>query len=191
MIAYHIDREKRLKKEQVIQLNQISSGDARFIQYINDLFPQGISVAGNIYSSDIEFSKESDCYQRVKEIEFEYIRRLYFPQKPSRFQCFFALEYQDIYAWIQTFHLDKERNSFIIWELNVDNDEYVSKHDVSWRDRRYHKNDDLNKHFLSAWEYYMDGIEYWQGKTSPDPLPELLIPLINCKVTIRKQAEIV
>jgi hypothetical protein len=184
MIAYHIDRANSLTSGQVMQLEKMLSNDVRLLEYMNTMFPQGVSFAGKAYVSNLEFTEDKDYYQRIKEIEFEYIRRLYFPQKPSRFQSFFAIEEQDIYAWIKTLHLEKDENLYTIWKLNIDNDVNVSKHDASWRDIYYHVKDEQDRPIFSAYQYHMDGIEYWRGKSLPNPLPELLVPLINCKVTI-------
>lgn len=184
MIAYHIDRENKLHREQKVQLEKLTSPDKRFQSYMEGMFPQGISVAGRTYISNLEFDKDKDWYQRVKEIDFEYIRRLNYPQKPSRFQCFFALEYQDIDVWVNTFHLNEGGKPYKIWKVSIDNEIFVSRHDVSFRDRYYYVHNNQDRRIYTAWEYHMDGIEYWDGKISSDPLPELLVPLDKCKVII-------
>lgn len=187
MEVFHIDRKKSLASGQQISLHKPNSPNQRFQTYMNTNFPDGISYAGDVFLADVSFHDIQSLNHRVKEIEFESIRRLYFPEKPSRFQCFFALEsLDDVQIWARAFNINRVKNPYAVWKISVDNESAITKLDASWRDRDYKSN---KVSIYSAWENHMDGHAYWRGEDSDDPRKELLIPLSHFVVKVIELVE--
>ena len=91
---YHVDRAKgRLKEGQTINLtwdkSTISYRNNRADTYVS-MFPDGVTQHGFDYLlNDKRPSPISDSNGMI-EMLAEYIRRSYYPKRPSRFQSFFA-----------------------------------------------------------------------------------------------------
>lgn len=182
MDAFHIDRESSLICGQQPALYAPCLPEQRFQTFMTTNFPAGISRAGEVFLSDVPVNDIHTYNQRVKETEFESIRRLYFPEKPSRFQCFFALEsLQDVQIWLRAFKDEKKEQPCTVWKVSVDNEAFITRQDATWRDRDCQSDIGI---IYSAWENHMDGHAYWRGDVSDNPRPELLIPLTRCIVTV-------
>ncbi len=176
--AYHIDRSKTLYHGQIITLIDHKPGTSDEERFLQELFPNGISQAGVVYSSDIHY-KMPEIAQRFKELEFEYIRRFMFNDKPSRFQSFFCVESnKEARAWKKHLELDKD-SSVPIWKVRIP-DRYVVL-DAFWRDRQACIE---NTPIYSAWEEYLDACNYWSALRSETPRLEIVIPLTLFSVEV-------
>lgn len=181
MKAYHVDRCNLLIPGEIKLLNlEFQSREAR--EFVQRNFPEGISKAGHVYMDDVLLSDSISFFQRAKEMELEYIRKLYFSGKPSRFQSFFAVKsLEDVHTWIKAFGLNAS-SPFSVWLVDVENDQFIETCDAGWRDRTSADKDGASVY--SIWETQAEGLAYWQGLPYEMPRPELVIPLTKCKVNV-------
>lgn len=130
---FHVDRCRSLRPRKIIELvHYYDIKPKDFQEHANLLFPKGFSRHGRRYfvSSEIkiEFEKyeikancvitTKNCANAIIEILFEYMRRSYFPDKPSRFQSFHALQSLDD---AKKFRKNYFNSRGIIWEVGCDN----------------------------------------------------------------------
>lgn len=91
MIVYHTDTHCRLLEGQVLTLRHARTP-------IHYLYPEGVSSFGE----RVFLKPENEIQAKMQAIEimFDYVRRLCFPDKPSRFQSVFAsASPEDSKAW--------------------------------------------------------------------------------------------
>lgn len=199
MIAYHVDRSGNLRAGQVIALVKPEYAEPES-KFITDLFPSGISKAGEAYLGelsplsdvcnpqsapsgsfiDLLISSTDTTLQRFRELEFEYVRRLYFPHMPSRFQSFFgAKTIEEAKNWCGFF--DKSRvQLYPIWKFKVCGP--FSELDITWRDWRKHDLQGIPLYSMAVSHSF--AFNYWNGVPHHEPRPELLIPLISSSVQL-------
>ncbi len=123
MRAYHIDRGSLLQEGQIINLQKFND----FGEYQNHfdlLFPEGVSRHGNGHFGGF-FNSNNASYEDIQstiiEVVFEYERQIYFPDKPSRSQAFFALEKQeDIKCWGNIL----SGYNYKIWEIEFEHSNF-------------------------------------------------------------------
>lgn len=166
MIAYHIDRDHRLKQGQVLGLYH-NSNEPSFLE--RHMFPNGLSYHGLHYINEecqnIGGNKPS---YYIMEYELELIRKCYFSKLPSRFQSFFALKsLDDVKQWSNIWD-----TSAPIWAIEYDESQSIIRDSnlLCPGLKKQDSNDsfNLNDSFL----YYYS---YWNGYNTPRPRLEILI----------------
>jgi len=111
MRLYTVDRSNSLRMDQILPLTETdplslpywiteglySESDLR--EHTKMLFPEGLSFHGwryakerHTYGTSPNFSHKATF---LAEMNFEYVRKAYYPDKPSRFQSIFACETAD------------------------------------------------------------------------------------------------
>ena len=93
-LFYHLDRMNSLKENHILSLTQYTDIQPVELQiHVNEMFPEGVSTHGEKY-----FLKDISTPMMASpniEIFFEYVRRAFYPNRPSRFQSYFAFEQAD------------------------------------------------------------------------------------------------
>lgn len=166
MIAYHIDRTNSLTEGQIVRLFPVIS---EYPFMAHKMFPNGISVHGFHYINEkVQHEGDNSPAFYTLEYELELIRRCYFPNLPSRYQSFFALESpDDIILWKNMFPSD-----CTIWEVEFDEEQCI-KRDARLLTPSISLN--VPKPYASISEsFYYCGL-YWDGHFTDNPLPELLV----------------
>lgn len=104
MIVYHADILGGLREGQILSLRHARTP-------IYHLYPGGVSSFGE----RVFFKPENEAQSQMQAIEimFDYVRRLCFPDKPSRFESVFAsASLEDSKAWrkriLQDFDIDAD-----------------------------------------------------------------------------------
>jgi hypothetical protein len=99
---YHVDRKQTLVSGQVLELTRFNDilltgrgvTDPTLLQrHVDDMFPQGVSRHGDQYF--LGHQSLATVASPSIELTFEYVRRAYFPDKPSRFVSWFAADSLD------------------------------------------------------------------------------------------------
>ena len=193
--AFHIDRGQTLKPG-ILSLTSVSNldGDERFRSYSAAMFPDGLSRAGLIYTLDIPFAYVDaegmhiiDGYQRVREIELEYVRRLRFPDHPSRFQSFFAAKTKaDTRLWLKELNANAAHPGYCVWEIQYDECRPYAYLDAAWRDIQL-SDSDHNRIIYSAYEQHLWSLSYWSGEITSSPRMELVISLAQNQVEVLRK----
>lgn len=124
-----------------------------------ELFPDGISYHGVHYA--LQSYKWQHTSTSAEQI-FELYRQLYFPNKPSRFQSFFAFtSLEDAINFTLDYPLAK------IYEVSIDHE-------------NYHIGDMNLVKGETIIQCHKFALDYWSGRLSDNPLKEvLLIPPIH------------
>lgn len=158
---YHIDRLNRLNVGDEIKLakyNDISGPDKNttlILQgQVNFMFPDGVSSHGEQYY--ISGSLFNDTSYDI-ELIFELYRRIYYPDKISRFQAFFCVEKENILKMLN--RLRANINEVTIYEIEC---EEYEKFDMNL----------LNKGSNLVNTVYAQ--LYWSGDNIGNPLYEVL-----------------
>lgn len=158
MIFYHVDRTDTLKNLKTIELIKPNVPE-EFKETLLELFPDGLSRHGYHYALQ---SFEGQHISTSIEQIFELYRRMYFPDKPSRFQSFFAFtSLEDAINFTLDYPLAK------IYEVSIDHDNYHIG------DMNLVKGETI----IQCHKYVLD---YWSGRLSDNPIKEvLLVPPIR------------
>ncbi len=181
MIAYHVDRYHLLSVGMQITL-QKPNFEGFMAKYMNNLFPEGLSKAGVIFTANCPLNSNT-LIQNFREIEFEYLRRICFPDKPSRFQCFFSAKTcKEAFGWIQLFTPSTQLQP-IIWKIDVPDDSLEL--DVAWRDMFATGEHGVN--IYSPQSSYEAAYYYWSGQFSDQPKLEIVSPLASGPVRVLEQ----
>lgn len=164
MFFYTLDRANSLSKDHIIMLDIFNDITPReFQDHINILFPEGVSRHGDWHFLNSKASAIG--INENIELIFEYVRRAYFSDKPSRFQSFFAFDSKEDTLEFQS----KYGNglNFPIWKVKCEN---FFKCDMKLLHLK-------GSNLAISYNAHL----YWLGKTnSEDPLWEyLLIPPVN------------
>lgn len=164
MIFYHVDRANSIKKLKTINLFKPSLPEM-LNKALFELFPDGISNHGYHYA--LQSFKWQHASTSAEQI-FELYRQLYFPNKPSRFQSFFAFtSLEDAINFTLDYPLAK------IYEVSIDHE-------------NYHIGDMNLVKGETIIQCHKFALDYWSGRLSDNPLKEvLLIPPIHilCQLT--------
>ena len=160
---YTVDRHNLLSENYSVDLIKHADLDPPFLQqHVDDLFPEGVSSHGDRYF----LSNTSSPMLASPQIELivEYVRRANYPQCPSRFQSFFAVE-----TIQQARQFRQEYNDSIgigsIWQIEVDTKQ-IFKADMNLLRV-------MPSILCSSWAAH----EYWRGNMSQDPFMEYLVQL--------------
>lgn len=169
MVFYHVDRLKELQMGLVELRSDYREFDDICRSFATNLFPEGMSRFGFIYSAPVSQDNAS-FYPAITESVFEHFRRLYFPERPSRFQSFFLAEdLASALAWKESLSDSQES---IIWEVEETN---YFKADALWRDAV--NNWMTEKQIVSMPMLYNQAMFYWSGTASHTPRWELIAKL--------------
>ena len=161
-LFFTLDRLQSLKKGQVITLKKFDNISPPELQnHVDAMFPDGVSTHGDRYF--LKNDSGPDTLNSQIELFFEYVRRAYFPEKPSRFQSVFGFEkLKQVVSFRERFG----NGQGVIWKIKAD---------------RYFKADmSLLYHPETILVYSYFAHKYWAGEPGPDPLWEvLLIPPVQ------------
>lgn len=134
--------------------------------HLADIYPEGLSYHGWRYLLERHTygTSENGFQHNISffiEMNFEYVRKLYFPDKPSRFQSIFACEsLESLNDFINSF---REGATYRILTIKAD-DFHVA--DMHWLK--------LATQNISA--SYM-AHKYWEGAFTSNPFKEVLVKL--------------
>lgn len=158
MIFYHVDRTDTIKNLKTIELIHPHLPEV-MNEALLELFPDGISNHGVNYAIQ---SFEGQHTSTSTEQIFELYRRMYFPDKPSRFQSFFAFtSLEDAINFTLDYPLAK------IYKVSIDHD-------------NYHIGDMNLVKGETIIQCHKFALDYWSGRLSNEPLKEvLLVPPIR------------
>ncbi|MCC6458056.1 MAG: DUF2441 domain-containing protein [Caldilineaceae bacterium] len=132
-------------------------------QFLDDFLTGGLSAHGKNY---LMTSQAGGSVTR--EYVAELVRREYFPQLPSRFQCLFGWEFLEHGEQFVTDYIARKQQVgeqiFDIWIVD-------SKRGIHVGDMAH----------FSGGQTWMDAFAsakaYWEGAMTQNPLPEVLLPL--------------
>ncbi len=111
--CFTVDRNKTLEEEQIINLVKYTDVNPLELQvHIDSLFPDGVTSHGECYI--LRGQTPAKGVNEVIELLFEYVRKSYFPSRPSRFQSFFASENIDQAVNFRNKHRTSDS---LIWEV--------------------------------------------------------------------------
>lgn len=159
MIFYHVDRADTLKNLKTIELIHPHVLPAELNETLLELFPDGLSFHGDQYA--IESFEGQQASTSAEQI-FELYRRMYFPDKPSRFQSFFAFTSLE-----DAINFALKYPFFKIYEVSIDHD-------------NYHIGDMNLVKGETIIQCHKLALDYWSERLSNEPLKEaLLIPPIH------------
>jgi hypothetical protein len=166
---YTVDRLRTLREGLVLEPTQPDvAGSPELQKHVTEMFPDGLTKHGTRYFLTLASGKNATSYSI--EIVFEFVRRAYFPELPSRFHSVFAAaSVEDATEFRRSFGTEKSS----IWELVAAG---------SFRA-------DMNLLTASGTnaEYSLSAHKYWRGEPSPRPFWEfLLIPPVRA---VRKLQE--
>jgi len=87
-IFYSVDRKSLLKENHVVELFKPNISVPLLKPHFDEMFPEGISSFGARFL--LEDKDKLDSSSSRIEMVFEFVRRLNFPNRPSRLQSFYA-----------------------------------------------------------------------------------------------------
>ncbi|NME64457.1 DUF2441 domain-containing protein [Clostridium cadaveris] len=161
-IFYHIDRLNKLQEGNEINLimykdlkGETQSTTTLLQNQVDNMFEDGVSSHGEQYF--ISGSMFNDTSVDI-ELIFELYRRIYFPEKISRFQAFYCVEKENLKSMLQRLRVNI--NNVSVFEIQSD---VFEKHDMNL----------LLKNSNLVNTIYAD--LYWKGKSIQDPLYEILV----------------
>lgn len=185
MILYHLDRENSFptkKDEQFIKPSKILNIDEVKNQS-NQEYVHGISNHGDKYLSffDENYDSMEETYNnfRIYTIEyiFEMVRRLYFPNLPSRFTSLFACKTKDeIMCWYDVLTHNKQKYPNITIKI-ISTDRKTLICDTYWRDGISNLLFYNDRSVFSPFAYHEYAINYWKGIKGKKPRMEVLCEL--------------
>lgn len=158
MLCYHVDRTGNLKPYQTINLFKPNIDPAIFEQTLSELYPEGISEHGSHY-----LIQSYDGFQRDTSTEqiFELYRKMYFPDKPTRFQSFFAFP-----------KLEQAKQFYSQFSKFIPSTQIFK---VSVEEQKYHIGDMNLLRGDTILQCHQNAIDYWSGKICPSSVLEILI----------------
>ena len=164
---FHVDRTMKLYEGEEIVLeknNNVKSDE--LLGHINFLYPDGISLHGKNYILR-EIKSLNNCTMvnssQLIEYLFEYVRKGYYSQRPSRFQSVFAFDNIEKAKFFQDKYCNSQGN---IWEIESEESFKVDMNLLT-----------LGNSLLEA-DYCAH--LYWKGETTGNPFWEyLLVPPVK------------
>lgn len=169
MKAYHIDRNNSLRENTLYSLDNEISVSPKFLEpLVKDFYSDGLSLHGKRYFS----SPSNSVYAgtTIYENIFEYERKLYYPNKNSRYQSFFAVkEIKDLRKWVTVFSM-KDLEKISIWEIDT-LESAVQEFDAAFLIGGDLKSLENFSPLVSSYK----AKKYWEGEFSDNPMKELLI----------------
>jgi len=164
---FHVDRLMKLHEGEIITLTKYDDIKPEELQmHVNFLFPDGISCHGKKYIwSENKYLNNCTMVNSSELIEylFEYVRKSYYPQRPSRFKSIFAF---DNFEEAKNFRNGYNNSIGNIWEVEANN---FFKADMN-----------LLRLGNSLLEADYNANLYWKGETIENPVWEyLLVPPVK------------
>jgi hypothetical protein len=155
---YHVDRDSSLSKGQTIQLVRYTDiKPPEFQRHVDMMFPAGVSRHGNNYF--LNNKSRSTIASPNIELVFEYVRRAFYPSRPSRFQSFFAFSTKGAAL---LFRKNYSNSIGKVWEVTALDSFTADMAPLTQRD--------------SILVYSYRAHIYWQGQPSgPNPVWEVLL----------------
>lgn len=184
MLVYHVDRLGTMTPG-VLPLMPIEDSAPSEVRFFADsMFPEGISYAGHVFLKSVPLTDNSN--PEIKEIEFEYIRRIWFPEMPSRYQSLFASRtLTEAFSWRYRLCKGKSYPNTCIWEIEAP-DHAMFDLDASWRDIVHREN---GVRMYSVWRNYSEAHAYWSRRKTEQTRMEVVLPLSTGQVrAIRRVA---
>lgn len=203
MFLYHCDRNGSLANNQTVSLHPLTdlpenSRTSLFVQHFTD----GVSSHGASYlSSNCPFLEnfyitinDSECIEVCSsrsidkqksnidsiliEFIFELVRREKFPDAPSRYTSFFAVDsLSEFSKWpeLTSKGVNYKSSKFYSFEAP----DCLCKFDSSWLKGGLIFGTDHEKRYLGflSWPIFDNAINYWSGVPSANPRWEYLVPL--------------
>lgn len=172
MIAYHIDRSGRLRPGQII--HGIQCNNVWGLEYLSE-WGYGVNSFTNktMYFQTHQQLQRAIHTQNI-EAHVEQCRKTHFPYMPSRLSSFFGVEkIEDFKFWEGI--LDSP--SAKIYEVSYEG--VAFKFDAAYLNLFPRVISSINPKWglNDINQLNQSTFEYWCGKMSANPLPELLIPL--------------
>lgn len=202
MILYHYDRNGSLKNGQIISLQSLESltEAARTSAFVQS-FTDGVSSHGANYldpncsyleNFTLRLTEDmlSVCTTRsiekqklridsiLIEFVFELVRRERFPDCPSRYTSFFAVDsLSEFTKWPELISNVASHNGAQCCYFNAPDN--IRKFDSSWLKGGLNFGLDDGKYFLGflSWPIYDYAVNYWSGHASDSPRWEYLVSL--------------
>lgn len=177
MIAYHIDRTCSLTPSQIIELAPYPHENGSFSFMSKKFFQGNVSHHGFQYLADASLSSLPSTNESIIEYTTELVRQSFFPEMPSRFQSFFALEtIEDLLTW-KDFLLTPDAK---IFEIEFKEEQCVKLDSAFLPNALY----STNTLAFSPSQNFEDAYKYWSMCHTEAPRYELLI---TPPVTIRNE----
>lgn len=184
MIAYHVDRSNDLKTGAIISLDyDFKPNNDLGIELIKNLNLSGVSFHGKHYLNDIAYfscnpatfadleKSTSTCSTSITEYTYELFRQLNYPNRPSRFSSFFALQtLEDLKYWPELL-----KDAFSIFEIEVD---YIPvRLDANYLSSglafAYDNDFEFHQGFSPSMNFYFAN-QYWSGGTQSLPKARII-----------------
>lgn len=159
---FHFDRKSLLSEGDIINLTKYTDISPDYLQkHIDKYYPSGFTGHGEYYL--LQGTSASKLINPNIEIFFEYVRRAYYKNKPSRFQSFFAFNsMEEVVKFIDKFQYKSGK----LWEVECE--------------KSYSADMSLLNIGSSILTYSYNAHLYWEGKSSDDPIWEVLLaPPVN------------
>ena len=169
---FAVDRDCSLKEGMVLELCRYTDVSPTELQlHVDRLFPDGLSLHGKRYllSSDSRGTIASPMI----ELLFENVRRAHFPDKPSRFQSFFACFSLEEARQFQAAYGNADSP---IWEI------YTDGHYCKGNMRLLNSDQTI---LICSYLAH----EYWSGSEGPAVLSGLTEVLLKLPVTVGVQVK--
>jgi len=170
-VYFHVDRLCRLSSGQIIISSKEATGyETLRAQMMHELFPGGVSRHGVEYFIDSGHAQPSVDTNGMIEMIAELMRRVKYPERPSRFQSLFAWQtLEDAYRFAGQSKLSRPDNAnpaFAVWEVDTMGSGEIFASDMK---------------LLSLGTCWLDAFvhidAYWHQDYSSDPFVEVLLPL--------------
>lgn len=168
---FHVDRLCRLSSGQIITSSkEATDHQTPRAQMMQDLFPNGVSRHGVEYFIESGHAQPNADTNGMIEMIAELMRRLKYPQRPSRFQSLFAWQtLEDAHRFAGPSKLPRPDNAnpaFAVWEVDTMGPGETFASDMK---------------LLSLGACWLDAFihidAYWHQDYSSDPFVEVLLPL--------------
>lgn len=156
---FHVDRSKRLSAALKVDLQIFTDVDPVELQdHLSRLLPDGVTVHGDQYF--VAANQALDTSPSI-ELVFEYVRRTFFPERPSRYQSFFAAPTIDhARAFGRKYGGGQP---FSIWEVEAE-EAFITDMDLL-----SHAGSTSSLHM--SWSAH----RYWAGEPTESPMLEALL----------------
>ena len=175
MIVYRLDRRNQHHEGQLIDFIQNPYPNHHL--GLDFLSEHGLTYIKAMMAT--HYNNYGELISPIIENNFEVHRRNNFPDKPSRYQSVFAVkQLTDFHLWKEHFSID--RNSRI-FEIDICDKLFFEA------DARHLINDSTASSIADDLRAYFAKINYWSGRFTDNPLPEIVIKL---PVTIGKQVDL-
>lgn len=114
--CFTVDRSGTLEEGQIINLVKYRDVEPHEVQiHVDSLFPDGVTSHGERYI--LSNNAPAAGVNEIIELLFEYVRRSYFPSRPSRFQSVFA--FKNI-KQVESFRKEYGTSDSLIFEVESD-----------------------------------------------------------------------